>query len=292
MRNRQIIDLPATMADESHSRNKLKNPILDLKVQDIKYLHFHREFELGLCFSGGGVIFHCDAEIPFSEGDVQIVYPYMRHMHTASERERCKWVWAYIDAESLMEALKIQDISRVEELVKSTGAVSGIVDKERFPELHMKLTDFALRSSGEGFADRERMAIDFYSILLSAADAAKKCGGDSEGLSGRISILQPALCRITEDMENGGNTSVEELSRLCSMSVSGFRRVFSELMGAPPKVYIRACRIRRAKQLLRRGEMNILDIAFSVGYKDISGFNRSFIETTGETPSAYRKRHR
>ncbi len=292
MRNRQIIDLPATMSDESRVRNRLFSPILELKVQDIKYLHFHREFEIGLCISGSGVMFHCGEELPFSEGDVQIVYPYMRHIHRVSGSEMCRWTWVYIDPESLMPVLGIHDISRVLRLVRETATVSGLIDRKRCPELHRRLTDFTHRSCGDGFPDGEHMALDFYGVLLSASDCAGTLDRGGARLSARIGVLDPALRRITQDMEAGESTSVEELSRLCSMSISGFRKNFTELMGASPKVYIQACRIRRAKELLRKGEMSILDIAFAVGYKDISGFNRSFMEITGETPSSYRRRHR
>ncbi len=291
MRNRQIIDLPATLADSSDACNKLIAQPCDLKVHDVKYLHFHREFELGMCVEGSGVLTHGGEEQPFSAGDVQIVYPYMRHIHRTPGGERCRWVWMYVDAEKLLSELGVQEFSRLDELVRRTAVIGGMVDGQKMPALHRKLSDFSQKCVGEGYPDVEHMALDFYGILLSASDSLPADTGD-EASASRIAVLDPALRRITEDMETGGSTSVEQLSRLCSMSVSGFRRIFSELMGASPKVYIQACRIRRAKQLLRQGEMNVLDIAFSVGYKDISGFNRSFAEIAGETPSAYRKRHR
>ena len=291
MRNRQIIDLPATLSDSSGIANRLAADPCDLNLHEVTYLHFHREFELGMCVAGEGVLHHGDTEQPFCVGDVQLIYPYMRHIHKTSESARCQWVWIYVNAEKLFCELGVADFSRLDALIRRTSVLSGLADRENTPELYERLRNFTEKSANEGYPDGEHMALDFYGILLSAADALPKDCEEGKNLV-RISALDGALRRIAQDIENGSSTDIEQLARLCSMSVSGFRRKFSELMGAPPKVYIQACRIRRAKQLLREGKMNILDIAFSVGYKDISGFNRSFMEITGETPSAYRKRHR
>ena len=290
MRNRQIIDLPATLSDSSEIANKLSAQPCDLKLHEVTYLHFHREFELGMCVSGEGILHHGDAERSFSVGDVQLIYPYMRHIHKTSESARCQWVWIYVNAEKLLSELGVADFTRIHIIIRKTSVLSGLVDRKRTPELYEKLRAF-LQQSTSGYPDREHMALDFYGILILAADSLPK-GCDDGKIFAEINSLDPALRQIAQDMESGGGTAVEQLARLCSMSVSGFRKKFSELMGAPPKVYIQACRIRRAKQLLRDEKMNILDIAFSVGYKDISGFNRSFMEITGETPSGYRKRHR
>ena len=290
MRNRQIIDLPATLTDSSASANRLRAEPCDLRVRDVTYLHFHREFEIGLCLSGEGTLFHGDIEQSFGAGDVQLIYPYMSHIHKADDPENCRWLWVYINAEKLLSELGVTDFSRVDSLVRKTSLSSGLIDGKKFPALCEKLRDF-LRNCAKGYADREHMALDFYGVLLCAADDLPSEVGQGENFAS-ITALDPALRRIARDMDTGENTAVEELAKLCSMSVSGFRRKFSELMGASPKVYIQACRIRRAKQLLREGKMNILDVAFAVGYKDISGFNRSFAEITGETPSEYRKRHR
>lgn len=290
MRKRQIIDLPATLADFSRIANSLRAKPCGLMVRDVTYLHFHREFEIGVCISGEGTLFHGDTEQVFGEGDVQLIYPYMGHIHKTDDPDRCRWIWVYIDAEKLLSELGVADFTKVNSLVRKTSRVSGIIDSERFPALCDKLRGFVQRCE-EGYADREHMALDFYGMLLSAADVQPKDCEQSESLA-PMTVLDPALRRIARDMETGESTSVEALARLCSMSVSGFRRKFSEIMGASPKVYIQACRIRRAKQLLREGKTSILHIALAVGYKDISGFNRSFAESTGETPSAYRKRHR
>ncbi len=291
MQNRQIADLPAIMNDASKDRNRLNSKIFDLKCRDVKYLHFHHEFEVGICVSGKGTLYHEGKEYPFQEGDAQIIFPYMRHIHHTLGTEPCHWIWAVIDYELLFEAIGISNFSVLNNLLNRSNHLSGIITATSCPELHKNIYAFMKKHSNEGFSDIIHMAYAFYGILLAASDFSEKTFKNNKFHSAKISSIEPALRRINEDITLGENSSVEELSKLCSMSLSGFRKLFSEIIGASPKVYIQACRTRKAKNLLKKREMSILDIAFSVGYNDISAFNRSFLKTTGTTPSEYRKRH-
>ncbi len=291
MQNRHITDLPAIMEDTSHYKNVLKSKIIDLKINDVKYLHFHRDFEIGLCISGKGTLYHNGKEYPFKEGDAQIIFPYMRHMHHTAGNEPCHWIWVALDYESLLESMGFSNFSIINDLIGNSISLSGLISNETCYELYEKVFNFMTKHSKEGFSDLLHMAYEFYGILLTAADVFGKKESDSKLLGSKIASIEPALRRISDDINSGGNTSVEALSELCSMSLTGFRRIFSEIIGASPKIYIQACRIRRAKNLLKKSDMSILDIALSVGYNDISVFNRSFLKITGGTPSDYRKRH-
>ena len=44
-----------------------------------------------------------------------------------------------------------------------------------------------------------------------------------------------------------------------------------------------------AKQLMREGARNILDVATRVGYDSEAAFNRAFKRATGSPPAAWRK---
>ncbi len=260
-------------------------------MQEITYIHFHNTFELGLCLSGEGTLRHAGEEYPFSAGDVQIVFPYTPHINRTTSRESCMWVWASIDYESLFEHLGVMNFSLINELINRSSKYGGIIKKEAEPRIYEKLFSFLTENSNGGFSDLLHMARSFLDILITASDQALLNGVEAHASNENIHRLAPALKQINIDIESGESTPIEALGRMCAMSATGFRNAFIELVGTPPKPYIQACRIRRAKYLLRKNEMNILDIAYSVGYKNISGFNRAFLEITGETPSDYRKRH-
>lgn len=75
----------------------------------------------------------------------------------------------------------------------------------------------------------------------------------------------------------------------CAMNHSSFSRAFKDLMGHTLFEYINRVKIRHACRLLKREARSVLDISFSLGYNNISFFNRYFKRVTGLSPSEFRK---
>lgn len=87
------------------------------------------------------------------------------------------------------------------------------------------------------------------------------------------------------------NLSVAEFALLCSMSVSSFKRKFSETYHQSPKKYLLKMKLEKACKMLRSGTHRISEIAYDIGFDTISTFNRSFKAQYGQSPSEYRLAH-
>jgi AraC family transcriptional regulator len=82
------------------------------------------------------------------------------------------------------------------------------------------------------------------------------------------------------------NLSLAELANVVGISQYYFSRLFKQSMGLTPHQYIIQCRVERAKQLLRRGDESIADIAHAVGFSDQSHLTYHFKRLLGITPKA------
>lgn len=87
------------------------------------------------------------------------------------------------------------------------------------------------------------------------------------------------------------NLSVNELAKLCNMSLSSFKRAFSTFFNDSPKNYINDKKIHKAKELLLASKMNISDIAYETGFNDPLYFTRLFKKRIGISPSEFRSQH-
>lgn len=83
--------------------------------------------------------------------------------------------------------------------------------------------------------------------------------------------------------------TVEKLARNSALSRSTFFQRFQTLVGMPPMVYLTTWRMAIAKDLLRNGNENILDIAERCGYRSASSFSTAFKRHTGQSPAQYSK---
>lgn len=81
---------------------------------------------------------------------------------------------------------------------------------------------------------------------------------------------------------------IESLAELASLSPFYYQRLFKRLVKKPVMEYVKLRRMARAADLLLEGG-RILDVALELGYSSHEQFTRTFKETFGLTPDAYRK---
>jgi len=83
--------------------------------------------------------------------------------------------------------------------------------------------------------------------------------------------------------------SIEQLSEIAGMSVSGFAHHFKKSLGIAPLQYLTRLKIGLAQKLLITTDKSIADIATEAGYDTISYFNKQFKRFVGTSPQNYRK---
>lgn len=82
---------------------------------------------------------------------------------------------------------------------------------------------------------------------------------------------------------------LEDLAKMCNLSLTHFRRLFRVTVGTSPISFLITLRIDRAKDLLQTNELSIGQIAEMTGFQSANYFSRYFREMTGQTPNQYRK---
>jgi AraC-like DNA-binding protein len=81
--------------------------------------------------------------------------------------------------------------------------------------------------------------------------------------------------------------TVAQLAKAAALSRSSFFERFSRAVGMAPMAYLLAWRMALAKDLLRRRQGSIADIAQQVGYSSASAFSVAFSRHAGLSPSVY-----
>ncbi|WEK04842.1 MAG: AraC family transcriptional regulator [Candidatus Devosia phytovorans] len=81
--------------------------------------------------------------------------------------------------------------------------------------------------------------------------------------------------------------TVAELAREAALSRSGFYERFQGAVGMAPMEYLTAWRLALAKDLLRKREASVAEIARQVGYRSASAFSVAFTRDVGVSPARY-----
>ena len=100
-----------------------------------------------------------------------------------------------------------------------------------------------------------------------------------------------ALSRVLErmELEAAEDLDLHTLARESGYSKSQFLRMFRASMGCSPHQWLIQLRIERAKQMLRRGSIPLIEIAAACGFSSHAHLSRSFRKAVGVAPNQYRR---
>ena len=93
---------------------------------------------------------------------------------------------------------------------------------------------------------------------------------------------------ILEHIEK--DISLEDVANKLGFNSSYFSQIFKRKTGKTFVKYRTNLRMERAKEILLRQDVRIIDIPFMIGLNDHPHFTKTFKEHTGYTPSGYRRK--
>jgi AraC-like DNA-binding protein len=82
---------------------------------------------------------------------------------------------------------------------------------------------------------------------------------------------------------------LDRTAKDAGLSPFHFLRLFARVLGVTPHQYLIRSRLRRAARLLAEDARPITDVAFDVGFGDLSNFVRTFHRAAGVSPRGFRR---
>jgi AraC-like DNA-binding protein len=148
-------------------------------------------------------------------------------------------------------------------------------------------------------------------LAQAAADGRSDIGLDEVGqvfasrfvevVSGRAREPVPAKARdrrravetaLWIDAHSHRQIDLEHAAGQADISPFHFLRLFSSVLGVTPHQYLVRSRLRHAARLLADDDSSITDVAYDVGFGDLSNFVRTFHRAAGVSPLRFRQASR
>lgn len=116
---------------------------------------------------------------------------------------------------------------------------------------------------------------------------AVQCGDDADALAGGYHYILQILRYIEKNY--AADITTAELSALTGLHPDYMARKFKSIISISPAEYIRKFRVAKAMEWLCSTDATVTEVATMCGFGDISVFSRIFKNSTGISPTDFRK---
>ncbi|MEJ9219221.1 AraC family transcriptional regulator [Paenibacillus glucanolyticus] len=252
---------------------------------DITYLHYHNCLEIGYCHEGSGVFFVEDKILPYSKGDVSIIFPGQLHLAQSVKSQVSRWDFCFLDPNAMLGTAHPRSWN-----APAPAGFANIISPGDAPDITL-MTEYLMKELSQQLSGYESAVKGcLWTLMTLITRIIDQMAGDIPvvGAADRNSMntISKSLEYISQHYMEP--IHIHELAAVCSLSVTHFRRTFRVCMGMAPLDYLHNVRIQMASALLSHTDSSILSISQEVGYATISSFNRHFKHWTGIAPSTWR----
>jgi AraC-like DNA-binding protein len=174
------------------------------------------------------------------------------------------------------------------ELVETIGAAPQIWRTGSVPPLSelMVLGELA-QAVAEGNSD---VGLDEVGMLLASRFVQLVSGREREASGARSPDRRRAVeAALFLDAHSHESIDLDDAAEQVGLSSFHFLRLFANVLGVTPHQYLVRSRLRHAARLLAHGAPSITDVAFEVGFGDLSNFVRTFRRAAGVSPRRFRQ---
>jgi len=143
-------------------------------------------------------------------------------------------------------------------------------------------------AEGQGDAGLDELGMWFASRFVEVVSGRRKSAPPSTAAARDRRRAVDAAVWI--DANSQSDIGLDGAAAEAGLSSFHFLRLFSQVLGVTPHQYLVRSRLRRAARLLAEDDGRpVTEVAFDVGFADLSNFVRTFHRAAGVSPSGFRK---
>lgn len=205
-------------------------------------------------------------------GTVLLLVPGVWHRYRPGEKDCWSYFWVHLGGDYLAGLVR-RGVLSPRRPVFRTGLQQNLLRP------YLAMIERA-RSEPPGF--RQMMCGNVLEIL----GAALGTEGGPPDSAPVAALVRQATVILEEHIDRP--VDLAALADSLGVSYDAFRHAFKRHTGLAPHQYLLALRINRAKELLYGTDLNVRQIAASLGFDDPYYFSRAFRKSTGRSPNRFR----
>lgn len=262
--------------NEPIKTNSVSYGITPLSVDEEKCAPLHswgagvrNHYLIHYVISGKGTFYCGTNKYTVKSGQIFVIIPNTIVKYQADEHNPWHYIWATFTGDEVKEIFNSVGISNLNPVITLTNGAEVLQLLRSMPK--ERSSDLA-----ENMRFKSQL-YDFMSLLVASFKSNEKQQNSYYDIAVRY-----IKSHFFEEL------SVDEISAFIGISRKYLYALFKKECGKSPKDYIVDYRIKKACELLKRNDLTISNIAFSVGYRDPLTFSKIFKQKTGLSPTDYK----
>ena len=275
--------MPIENIPESYLRDKKENPdlfVYDFKMTndvvkskvnlDMHMFSFLQEGKKQVHFAGTSVTVSKDQSLLLKKGN---------------------WLWTELLDTQAIYYCKLFFFSekKLQEFLDKNTKKEGVV-KDKIPYFIIRndayitayLNSLSTISEAPEVFTENLLAVKFEELMLYLL---QKYGQEFELYLHSLIIKETSPFKKIVESKIHSNLKLGEISFLCNMSLSTFKRHFISEYNVSPGKWLQDKRLQKAKETLEQGTLKASDIYLDFGYNNLSNFSLAFKNKFGYSPS-------
>lgn len=260
-------------------------------IKENKKMHFHNLMEIAICRMGTGEIYLDNRRFQYEKDDVIVIPRNFPHAIINYPGEKSFWEYIYLKPSILFEKIcnaesrkKMKLLEEVEHrpFLKSKKDAQMLISELDLIMDQYRRKEYEYKTSVDGLL----LALLLEIARINYKDYEKP-EFERKTNPKKVEVLSAALDYIEENFAK--DLRIFDIAQAAYVSETYLRRLFSECCAVSPMHYANMIRIERACELLEKRDVTINEVAFRVGYTNLSTFINNFKSITGETPKQWKQ---
>lgn len=250
--------------------------------------HFHNLMEIGICRWGKGEVYLEHKWYPYKSGDIIVIpknYPHAIN----SYGEKSFWEYIYIKPSAFLEAICKENSRKRSRYIDAIECRSFIKSREKIQDLEGMINLIMNQTRVQAYGYRECIRGLIYALLMEIVkinhiDQNKPEFKNNPGPQ-KLTTLSLAMEYIEENYNR--ELRISDVANAAHVSETALRRLFVECCEISPMQYLKRIRIDAACKIMKNSDVNINEIAYSVGFENTATFISNFKKIQGCTPKQW-----
>ena len=248
------------------------------------HLHFHNLLEIGICREGDGNMYLDEDIYQYHDGDITFIPENFPHVTVSYGEVVNFWEYIFIDIRSVIEEMFPNNTAFQNEAVTTISKKAFMTNVYQSPAMAEYINAIIRETREHKIYCQRTVKLLVQGIVIELLRRYDELPEEDNNIVKGTNMSQIATALDYMNKHYSESIKAGELSELCNMSETHFRRLFESYINMPPMEYLNLIRVQKACELMKKTNEPMELIAQKCGFTTQSTFNRNFRKFLDTSP--------